>query len=85
MTIYQCDLGPYLRFVLEDDNEEPAVFPSVKELTISHPTNLFACKALIVKLAKSQHARGIPFERVVIRSVRGGFEGNGGGAKAMGW
>ena len=76
MTIYQCDLAPYLRFIPEDGNEEPAVFPSVKKLTISHSTNLVACQALIVRLAKSRHSREIPFEHVVIRSasVVGGME-----------
>ena len=70
MTIYQCHLGPYLYLVLGDDNKEQVVFPSVKELTISCLTNLFDCEALIVRLAQLQHARGIPFERVVIRGVK---------------
>ena len=69
MSIYQCDPIPYLRLIPEDGNEGPAVFPSVKELTISHPINLFDCQASIVGLAKSQHSRGIPFERVVIRGA----------------
>ena len=69
MTIYQWDLGPYLRLVLEDDEEEEVSFPPVKELMISRLTNLFDC-ASVVKLAKSQHARGIPFERMVIRGVK---------------
>ena len=67
MTIYQCDLQSYLRSIGEG---EPVVFPSVKELTIPYLTNLSSCEALIMGLAKSQHARGIPFERVVIRGVR---------------
>ena len=70
MTIYRCDLRPYLRSILKGGHEEPVAFPSVKELTILHPTNLSGCEALIVGLAKSQYARGIPFERVVIQGVQ---------------
>lgn len=70
MTIYRCDLRPYLRPFLQAGNWESVVFPSIKELTISHPINLPDCSTAIMELAKSQHARGIPFERVVIQSAR---------------
>lgn len=72
LTIYRCDLRPYCRSLFnlrEDQTEEPVVFPQTKELTISHPayTSDEHCKVVVVGLAKSQHARGIPFERVIIR------------------
>ena len=70
LTIYNCDLRPYLQSLLtsEEDIEEPVVFPPTKELTISHPVKVSKeeCVA-VVELAKSQHALGTPFERVIIR------------------
>jgi hypothetical protein len=69
LTIYSCDLLPYLNsFLPEDDIDEPVRFPPIKELTISHTMypNDQECAA-IVGLAKSQHTLGIPLERVVIR------------------
>ena len=75
LTIYRCDLRPYCHslFNLLDQAEEPAVaFPPTKELTISHPTHSSdeLCKVEIMEMAKSQHALGIPFERVIIRRER---------------
>ena len=70
LTIYDCDLRPYLHsfLILEDEVEEPVVFPPIKELTIAHPEHVSSEECLaIVELAKSQHASGTPFERVVIR------------------
>jgi hypothetical protein len=66
------DLLPYLYpFLVEDDIMSPTVLPPVKGLTISHTMypNDRECGA-IVELAKSQHALGIPFERVLIRRER---------------
>ena len=52
-------------------NEGPVVFPPTKEFTISnlHYESNRECAA-IVGLAKSQHALGIPFERVVFCGER---------------
>ncbi|KAF9783846.1 hypothetical protein BJ322DRAFT_882676 [Thelephora terrestris] len=71
LTIHRCDLRPYLHSFLslsEGCVEEPVVFPPIKELTVSHPLcrSDQQCVAAIVGLAKSHHAREIPFERVVI-------------------
>jgi hypothetical protein len=80
LTIYHCDLRPYLgRFLgpLErrlDYSGEP-MFPPVRELTISHPMYPDEKEYMaIVELAKSHHALGTPFERVVIRGGKQ-FEG----------
>lgn len=72
LTIHHCDLRPYCRSIfnfLGDRADESVVFPPTKQLVISHPTYLSDeyCKVLIMGLAESQHARGIPFERVIIR------------------
>ena len=51
--------------------DHPIVFPPIKELTISHPPVVHGeeeCTAAIVELAKSQHALGLPFERVTVRA-----------------
>ena len=80
LTIYHCDIQPYsIPFlnvpegyttvdVPEGCITASAVFPSIKQLTISHPLHSSdeQCTAAIVGLAKSQHVLGIPFERVVI-------------------
>ena len=50
---------------------EPIVFPHIRHLTISHPSmegGKDECMDAIVDLAKSQHARGMPFERVTVRA-----------------
>ena len=67
MTIYHCDLQPYLP-LREGVNGGFVSFPSTKKLTLSHATNLFGYKAGIILLAKLQHGRRMPFEHVVIRS-----------------
>jgi hypothetical protein len=71
LTIHCCDLRPYFHSFFnlpECDVEKPIMFPPIKKLTISHPmisgeqsTNA------IMGLAKSQHALGMPFERMAIR------------------
>ena len=55
----------------ESADMQPDAFPPIKELTIAgrslgRPPNE-ECVAAIVKLAKSQHALGVPFERVAFR------------------
>ena len=74
LTIHGCDLRIFLAEFLGDlgfdDPEQPIVFPHIKELTILHPsmnTHYIECMDAIEELAKSQHALGIPFERVKIR------------------
>ena len=69
-----CKLHSYLTPFLDlpelEDTEQMITFPHIKELTISHPSlmdDVDECIAAIVKLAKSQHALGVPFERVTVR------------------
>jgi hypothetical protein len=88
LTIHNCDLRLYFHSFLnlpECYVEKPIVFPPIKKLTISHPmisgeqsTNA------IMGLAKSQHALGIPFERVTIRD-RDIFAGTKERLRTMGW
>ena len=59
MNIYHCDLRLYFRL---------SRIPPTKKLILLHPVKLSGCMAGIVSLAKRQHARRMPFERVVIRS-----------------
>lgn len=69
-----CDMRPYLDPFIEPPEPEDSgiresvVFPPIQELVISHPPFLSdeQFTAAIVGLAKSQHARGIPFESVTI-------------------
>ena len=69
-----CDMRPYLDPFIEPPEPEDSgiresvVFPPIQELVISHPLFLSdeQFTAAIVGLAKSQHARGIPFESVTI-------------------
>ena len=74
LTIYGCDLRAYLTpFPYPPefyDMDHPVVFPPVKELTISHPLRVYGEEksiTAIVGLARSQHALGVPFERVTVR------------------
>ena len=71
LTIYYCDLRPYLNPFFDPPGEH-IEFPSIKKLTISHPTRSHEEQyaTAIVRFAEAQHARGIPFERVVIRMER---------------
>ena len=75
LTLRGCDLHSYLTPFISlpefEGMEELIAFPHSKELTISHPSMLDdeeECMAAIVELAKSQHALGVSFERVMIRS-----------------
>ena len=75
LTIEGCDLNVYLAPFLCPGEEsglsmQPIKFPIVKRLTISRPlvrSNGERCMEAIVELAKSQRAKGIPFERVTVR------------------
>jgi hypothetical protein len=71
LSIYGCDphfyLTPFLNLREFDNMEHPIVYPSIKELELSHicmSQNKEECIEGIVEFAKSQHGRGIPFERV---------------------
>ena len=72
LIIDGCDIRSYLPPFLDlpeaRDIKQPAAFPRVKELTIAHPYHAFQeeCVAAIVRLARSQHALGVPFEHVTI-------------------
>jgi hypothetical protein len=65
LTIDDCDLRSHLIPFLNLQG----LFPTVKELTISHPSPAGGevCEVTIVNLAKSQHALGVPFERMTVR------------------
>ena len=61
---YLTPFFPYLRRV-----ERSIVYPTIKELRVLRPMTVYggeACLVVILELAKSQHARGVPFERVTI-------------------
>ena len=60
LTLTRCDMRPYFT--------PSVVFPSTKELTISHPLSPAreGFEAAILRLAESQHALGVPFESVTV-------------------
>jgi len=72
-----CDLRPYLDAFLDTplfpEAIQPASFPPIKELAIINPVQSFyddkVYAAAIVKFARSQYAREVPFERVVLRAI----------------
>jgi hypothetical protein len=72
LTLNGCDLRSYLTPLVDppepSDIEQPLIFPQIKELKILHPTpsSWRECMGAVVKLAKSQHALEVPFERVTI-------------------
>ena len=72
LGLYGCDLRLFLGpFFVFQDAIQPGSFPRIKELTIVDPIRLSsrgheAYGVAIVKLAKSQRARGVPFERVML-------------------
>ena len=77
LCLHGCDLRSYLAPFLGLPEFEwmgqPIAFPPIKELTISHPSMVNdeeRCMAAIVELAKSQHALGVPFERVKVRAEK---------------
>ena len=73
-----CNSDLYLYLSPPVDGPEPyntqrtVLLPPIKELTISHASQLRddeKCIAVIAELAKSHHAAGIPFERVTIYAM----------------
>ena len=71
LILHHCDMQAYLGPFLDDwgirDLGKLVEFPPIKELTISHPLHPLKFEAAVVGLVESQHALGIPFERVTIR------------------
>ena len=73
LTIHCCDIRPYLApflgFQESYETDQPVSFPRTQELEISHPLypSREECAAAIVELAKSQHARGVPFQHLTVR------------------
>ena len=74
LTIHNTDLRPYLYPFIDSvrgntQAKDLAIFPPIKQLTISHPgyQSAVECTTAIAGLAGSQFASGIPFERVVVR------------------
>ena len=79
LAIYGCDLRIFLANSLDNLGPnrlwKPVVFPQIKEFRILYPSkgeHEAECVVAIVELAKSQHALGIPFERVTVRTL--GFQ-----------
>ena len=75
LTFYCCDARLYLTPFLgppDPHDTERRTFPPTKELTVAHPSMIDdeECMSVIVKLAKSQHALGVPFERVTFRAEK---------------
>jgi hypothetical protein len=76
LTLDGCDLRLYLDAFLDiplfPKAIQPASFPSIKELAIINPVQSFrgggAYAAAIVKLARSQYKRRIPFERMELHT-----------------
>ena len=74
LTLSRCDLDPYLTAFLDllglGYVGQPITFPPIKELTVLHPPmGSKECLIAIAELAKSQHALGVPFERVTIHAL----------------
>jgi len=72
LTLDGCDIRPYLDAFLDTplfpESIQPTSFPPIKELAIIHPMQSFHDEEVygsaIVEFARSQKARGIPFERM---------------------
>jgi hypothetical protein len=89
--VLDIDLRPFLSpfFCLPElqVSTELGTFPSIKGLTITEqPEKPFDGEyvAAIVAFARSQHMRGVPFERVIFRT-KVSSRGDGGEAGTMGW
>ena len=72
LTLDSCDLRPFLDPFLETplfpDEIQPTSFPPIKKLTIRNPAQSLhdgEYATVIVRLARSQRARGAPFECMV--------------------
>ena len=75
LTIHGCDLHVYLAPFLPPEVlgylSQPIKFPSIKKLAVLYPEmkiNRDECINAVLELAKSQHAKGVPFERVTVRA-----------------
>ena len=72
LAIHCCDVRPYLAsfftFLGSYEPDESTSFPPTKKLVVSHPSypSREECAAAIGRLARSQHARGVPFENVTV-------------------
>lgn len=71
LSMHGCDphfyLTPFLDFPASRNMEEPIIYPPIKALEISHPLMVYdreKCITGFVRFAKSQHTRGLPFQRV---------------------
>ena len=61
-------LAPFLHLLEFVEMEQPVISLSIKELAISHsPVMDDKDESVIVRFAESQHMRGEPFERVILR------------------
>ena len=72
LIFHRCDTHPYFNSFEHPGfhfTNELVLFPPIKRLTISHPLHVLGKDFVvaIVGLAKSQHALGVPFERVTVR------------------
>ena len=73
LTLHRCDVRPYLFPFLNNPVlchvKQPVAFPPIKEFTISHPLRTYPgdFAVAIVGLVESQHALGMPFERMTVR------------------
>ena len=73
LILYGCDphlyITPFFNHSNDNELEGQRAFPAVKEFRISHPLSSYnkeKCVMVVADLAKSQHALGIPFERVTV-------------------
>ena len=71
LSIHGCDphfyLTPFLDFPEFRNAGEPIAYPPINTFEILHPSIAYNQEeyiAGIVELAKSQHTRGLPFQRV---------------------
>ena len=78
LTLSDCALWPFLHpfyHIGAGHTGEPIPFPPVKEFAIVHPVGLSDPERVaIMGFAMSQHALGIPFERVVLRGGESFYE-----------
>ncbi|KAF9783438.1 hypothetical protein BJ322DRAFT_1070832 [Thelephora terrestris] len=71
LTLHRCYLPSYLDLFsdfCEDGEKKRAIFTPIKQLTISH-CEYHKHLTRIENLAESQHALGIPFERIIFRDA----------------
>jgi len=65
LTICDCEMRPYFSY-----SSEIVAYPPIRVLMVTHSWDTLDEDAEddLVELAKAQHKRGVPFERVMIRS-----------------